>query len=59
MGRVSPRVASSSSQWPDGGGFRGVFWVGRIFFVFFSFLVGPFFAFRAKKPLHNEAVFCL
>ena len=29
--RVSPRAASSWSRWQDGCGFRGVFWVGRIF----------------------------
>ena len=51
MGRVSSRTVSNWSRWLGGWGFRGVFWVGRIFIVFFSFVTRPFFYFRQRKPL--------
>ena len=38
VGRLSSRAVSSSSRSPGDCGFRGVFWVGRIFFVLISFL---------------------
>ena len=36
---VSSRAVSSWSRSPGGGGCRGVFWVGRIFFVFIFFFI--------------------
>ena len=46
VGRVSSRAVSSWSRSTGGCGFRGVFWVGRIFSVLFF----RFFFFERTRP---------
>ena len=52
VGRLSSRAVSSWSRWPGGCGFRGVFWVERIF-IFFLFL---FLMRQGRESEATEAV---
>ena len=50
--RVLSRAVSSWSRSPGGCGFRGVFWVGRIFLVFFFVFISSYF-FERTRPAAN------
>ena len=56
VGRVSSRAVSSWSRSPSDCGFRGVFWVGRIFFRFFLFCS---YFFESTRPTASTRQPCL